>query len=103
MDWAKRLIYLGLGAASLTKEKLEAAIKELVERGEVTQEEGRTLVAELVERGKKQKEEISAFVAREFQRLVKEVPFATKNEVEALRRRVEELERRGKASDEPET
>ncbi len=102
MDWAKRLAYLGLGAASLTKEKIEAAIKELVERGEVTQEESRTLMAELVERGRRQKEEISGFVAKELQRLASELPFAPKSEVAALRSRIEALERRlGDSSDEP--
>lgn len=93
MDWAKRLVYLSLGAASMTKDVIEGVVRDFIDRGEVTQEEGKALVKELLERGKKQKDEMTAFIAREVRRLAGEMPLATKSEVAELKKKLDELER----------
>jgi polyhydroxyalkanoate synthesis regulator phasin len=39
LDIIKKSIYLGLGAASVTKEKVESLIDELIEKGQLAKEE----------------------------------------------------------------
>lgn len=44
----KNLIYTGVGAAFLTREKIDEIRKELVERGNLTKEEGKEFVEDLL-------------------------------------------------------
>ena len=46
----ERLILLQIGAAALTREKVQETVNRLVEQGRLEREEGRTVVAEVLRR-----------------------------------------------------
>jgi len=87
-------MFLGLGVFSLTKEAAEKLINEAVEKGEISRDEARKFIDEALRRGEEQKEELKTFVRQELQKLRIELGLVSKDELEELRTRLEELERK---------
>lgn len=46
----KNMLYTGVGAAFLTRDKVDEIRKELVERGKLTKEEGKEFVDDLIKK-----------------------------------------------------
>ena len=57
-DLIKKSVLLGLGAASLTKEKVDKLIKELVKRKAITTKDGKWLAKQILKELAKNKERI---------------------------------------------
>lgn len=81
----------GLGVAALTKEKIEALQKELVEKGRMTREEGMNFVEGLRQKSEKAREQMDLWIARRVEERVAKLDLATKADVAELRREIEEL------------
>src|SRR5665647_1432833 len=62
MSYLDKVINLGLGAISLTKEKAEAFIDELVERGEISKEDAKQTLDDVMKKGEEHKEEFRIIV-----------------------------------------
>lgn len=91
-DLMKNVVYAGVGAAFLTKEKIEELRNELIEKGKLSQEEGRQFVDELIKKSDKAKDQLDLWLNRRVEEQVKKLNLATVDEVEDLRRKVEELQ-----------
>lgn len=83
----EKALLIGLGAWSLTREKVSEAVNELVEEEEVEPEEARKLVDALVTKGEKEREELRKMIRQE----VDQVRPVTRKEFEALSRKVDSL------------
>jgi polyhydroxyalkanoate synthesis regulator phasin len=85
----KDIISFGLGSALLIKEKVEEELKELVEKGKISQEE----VKELLENAKKRGEEEEIKAKEELKKAIKEViselNLATKEDILSLEKKLE--------------
>lgn len=79
------LFYLGVGAAFLAKDKLEAQLKELEKRGEISKEEAKKFMDEAKERAKAEEAALDARVRERVREVISELGLATKEDVEALR------------------
>jgi len=88
----KNVVYAGVGAAFLTKEKIEEIRSELIERGKMTRDESRQFVDDLIKRSEGAKEELERWLCRQVEERVEQLHLATRDEVEELRRRIEALE-----------
>lgn len=88
----ERMVELGLGALALTKDQVEAVVKDLVKSREVPEERGRELVDRLLERGKEVREEIVALIRKETTEMLHRANLVTRREMEALEARVAALE-----------
>ncbi|MHB9095207.1 MAG: phasin family protein [Eubacteriales bacterium] len=88
----KRSLLFGLGALSLTREKAEKLVRELVEKGEVTSDEATEFVNELVERGKHEHQALKDAVGREVNNLRTTTGFVTREELTAFENRLNKLE-----------
>lgn len=93
----RELLLLGIGAAALTQERLEALVNEWVDTGDISREEGKTLIREYVNGSKRRVERVKGSVGSlpglsSLQRTKPE--YATKGEVVALERRLKRVERR---------
>lgn len=88
----KKAVYFGIGAMSITREKAEKFINELVERGEMTKEEAKQFVDEALKKGEEEKEALRKMIREEIFNLKNDVSVATKAELEALEARVRALE-----------
>lgn len=92
LDTFKKTLSAGIGAVSMTKDKAEKYVDELVEKGQVKKEEAKKLVTEMVERGEQEKSSIKDLVGKELNNLKKEMGLVTKQDIEKLEERIVKLE-----------
>lgn len=91
--------YVEAGREALTPKKAEDLARSLAKQGEVRRDQVSRLARDLAEWSRRNSERLMEIVRSEVKRQVSRTGVATKDEVEALRRRVRELERgRPKAS-----
>jgi polyhydroxyalkanoate synthesis regulator phasin len=88
----RKVVLVGIGALSLTKEKAEQLVKELADKGHVTTDEARTFVGELLERGQRERESIRKTVGEEIEGLRDKWGLVTKKDLNELLRRLAVIE-----------
>ena len=94
MDVVKKAMLLGLGVISLTKEKAEEAVDDLIKRGEVSREERFKMVDKLLKEAEKQEEELSGKISEIVQKAIANIGLATKKDLEDVSNRLAEIEKR---------
>jgi polyhydroxyalkanoate synthesis regulator phasin len=93
-DFAKKLVLLGMGLASFTEEKSKQIISELLERGEKYNESDSKL-AEFLKAADKSTQDFENKIENVLKDLISKLNLATKDDIEALKKEVEELKSRG--------
>lgn len=88
----KNVVYAGIGAAFLTKEKIEELKGDLIEKGKMSQEEGRQFVDDLLRKSEKAKDQLDLWINKRVEDRVNQLNLATKDEVAELQRKIEELQ-----------
>lgn len=88
----KKTWLAGLGLASLTREKAEEIVDELVRRGEVAEKDRPHVMEDLMNRVKDEQKRFSVTVKEAAQRAVGEMGLPTLQQFEELKARVEKLE-----------
>jgi len=83
----EKTMLLGLGALTLTREKVAKFVDELVKEGEVKAEESRSLADALIDKGRAEREALRDLIRQEMAR-VRPVP---RQEFEALAQQVKDL------------
>ena len=91
-DLLKNVVYAGVGAAFLTKDKIEELSGELVNKGKMTKDEGKEFVDELIKKSESAKDQLDLWITRQVEERIKQLNLATSDEVADLRRLVEELQ-----------
>ncbi len=91
-EMLKNVLYAGIGAAFLTKEKIEELKSDLLEKGKISQEEGKQFVDDLLRRSEKAKDQLDLWINKRVEERVKQLNLATKDEVAELQRKIEELQ-----------
>lgn len=86
------LISLGWGTFSLTREKAENIVEDMLKKGEMKREESRALIKALVERGDKERAEFRDFINNEILNLVQKGNLVARSEFADLEKRVKILE-----------
>lgn len=84
----KNVVYAGIGLVETVAEEVEKNFKELQEKGKNSNNEARKLMEELIEKSASTKDELEDKINH----VVEKFGYTRKDELEALRRRVEELE-----------
>ncbi len=87
----KKAIYFGLGAISLTREKAEKMIHEMVEKGEMSKEEAKNFVDDAIKRGEEEKLELRNVIREELNDL-KDLFASSQSEIEDLKSKINDLE-----------
>lgn len=94
----RKLILAGIGAAATTKEKSEVILHELVKKGELTVEQGRVLNEELKHNIKEAIiDNVKVDVTCESDDLMDAVDHMDDDQLEALKRRIADMEQSRKA------
>ena len=91
-EMLKNVLYAGIGAAFLTKEKIEELKGELIEKGKMSQEEGKQFVDDLLRKSEKAKDQLELWINRRVEERIKQLNLATKDELVELQRKIEELQ-----------
>jgi polyhydroxyalkanoate synthesis regulator phasin len=92
-DFIKKAIFIGAGLASLTAEKIEEAVKEIVNKGDLTEKQGKELVQELKEKSAKARKELGERIDKMISDTLQKLNIPTRKEVEELKARIEQLEK----------
>ena len=88
----KSIVYTGIGAAFLTKEKIEALRDDLVEQGKISQDEGKQFVDELGKKTASIKDSLDLKISQIIEDKIKQLDIPTNADFADLRRQVEELQ-----------
>ncbi len=88
----KNIVYTGVGAAFLTRDKLEEVRTELVKKGNLTKDEGKDFVDELLKKSDSARDQLELWLNRQVEDRVKQLNLATADEVADLRRKIDELQ-----------
>jgi polyhydroxyalkanoate synthesis regulator phasin len=86
------LISLGWGTFSLTREKAENIVEDMLRKGEMKREESKALVKALVERGDKERAEFRKIIDNEILGLIQRGNLVARSDYEDLEKRVKALE-----------
>lgn len=92
MSMVRKMIYFGIGALSLTRDKAEKAFTEMVEKGEMSREEAKQWVDDVIKRGEEERTECKAMIRKEIEDIKKEFPLVTKADLEAIEARLRDIE-----------
>ena len=90
-DLIKKTLLAGLGAFSLTREKVEDTIDDLVKRGELSREEKPGMLEDFAKAAEKRQNEVREFVQKEVQKVLKALDIPTRQEINDLREQIEQL------------
>lgn len=88
----KKLFYTGIGLTVSTKEKIEKKINELVEKNKITADEGKKIMNDFVTDFDKRKDELENEMKKFVKKTAENLKFAKKKDVEALNKRLDEIE-----------
>ena len=89
-DLFKKILLAGIGTLSLTYEKANALVKELIEKGQITVEQGKQINEEL----KRVMDNKESSVEDRIKEYVNSLNIPTKEDIEKLKRRIEVLEKK---------
>ena len=87
----QNIMYAGIGAAALTREKLEELQDELVEKGKMSRDEGKQFVDELRCKSEKAREQLDQWIDRRVEEQVRRLNLAGRDEIAELQRKLDEL------------
>ncbi len=94
LELIKRGFFASIGAAILTKEKIDEATRRLVEEGKLTSAESEKLAEDLIRAGEQQWEEINAKTSTTFSKFTESLEFVRKKDFDELKKRLDLLEER---------
>ncbi len=87
----ERLFLAGLGVFTLTKEKAEKIVGDLVKKGEVAEKDQPEFVKKLLERGKASRAEIEKIVEKTVTNVLSRLNVPTKSDIDALIKKIDGL------------
>ncbi len=94
LELIRKGLMAGIGAVVLTTEKIQEAVKKLVEEGKISTEEGEKLAQELVKSGERQWDEIATKIVDTTRKWSDGMEYVKKKELEELKERLHQLEER---------
>ena len=92
-EFIKKSIYIGAGLASLTAEKIEEAVSEIVKKGEITEKQGKELVQDLLDKSSKVRKELTERIEKMIQDKLQRLNVPTRREIDELKAKIEQLEK----------
>jgi len=101
MSTIKNIVYLGVGMASATREKMEEVVEDLVKRGEVASADRSKALEELQQKAQTTANDVRKMVDERVEAVGKKLQWIddlrkVQGEVDALKARVVELEKAAK-------
>ncbi len=91
LEIARKLLLAGIGAAVLTKERIEGIVRELIKQGEISKEEGIKLVKEVLQKGEEMQKTLEAKIEVGINKAMERLNVPTRKEIQELREKLEKL------------
>lgn len=90
----KKALYVGLGAVSLTEEKLRQMLDEMVAQGALGKKEGEELIKEFLQTASENRQKWQQLIEERVKLVLQELSLVTKEDLHQLEQRLEVLEKR---------
>jgi polyhydroxyalkanoate synthesis regulator phasin len=81
----KELLYTGIGAATLVKERVEEEVKKLEESGKINTEDAKKFLESVETKGKEEEERMKTMIKDSLREIIDELNIATKEDIEKLK------------------
>jgi len=91
LELSRKLLLAGIGAAVLTKERIEGIVRELIKQGEISKEEGIKLVKEVLQKGEEMQKTLEAKIEVGINKAMGRLNIPTRKEIQELREKLEKL------------
>ncbi|UCD57354.1 MAG: phasin family protein [Candidatus Hydrogenedentota bacterium] len=93
-DILRTPILASIGAFSIAEEGIEKFVRDLVERGEASEKEGKKIVDDFRKRTRRNRKDLERNVDERIQKALRSFRLPTKKDVDALSKKIDELEKR---------
>lgn len=80
----KELLYTGIGAASILKEKVEGELKKLEDEGKLKRDDVKSFIDSIAKKGEEEDEKLKASIKETLKEIIEELGIATKEDLKAL-------------------
>ncbi|MFA6897178.1 MAG: phasin family protein [Patescibacteria group bacterium] len=90
----EKVILSGLGLASLTQEKAQKLVDELVKEGEVSEKDGAVMAKRAMDNLEKSRKEMENKVDKTVKEIVAKANIPSKKDIAALEKKIDELTKR---------
>jgi polyhydroxyalkanoate synthesis regulator phasin len=94
LDLVERTFLAGMGAAALTKDRVQELVEDFVNRGQINAEESREVVDRLVARSREEARSVLKKADSSLHGAYRELGLTSKRDLEDLQVRVQQLEHR---------
>ena len=94
----ERILLAGAGAFTLTKEKAEKIVDDLIKRGEVAKKDQAKFLKELLKRGKNTRVEIEKIVEKTMTNVLNKLNIPTKSDIDTLIKKIDKLAKKKQIS-----
>ncbi len=94
LELIEKVIMTTIGVAAITQKKAEELAAELKEKYKMSEDEGKNLVEKIQIMAKENREKVREMAEVEVQKVVERLGLVTADELERLKKRVQELESR---------
>lgn len=93
-ELGKKMLELGLGVVGITEKKIREITAELIKKGELTKEEAEKFIDKLLKKTEKERKDLEERLTGVIKKVIEKTPLATKSELDELRKKIEEIEKR---------
>ena len=93
-DLWRKARHFGLGVVDFTRQKVEAAVEDMVKRGELAEQDTSQAVAEIMEKAQAEQKDFLEKLKAMVDKAVSEAGLARAADLEALAKRVADLEKK---------
>ncbi len=93
-DFFERLILIGLGLMTVTKEKVEKFADELVEKGKIKREDVPQLIENILQSAERGREKVREVIQEEIKNSLDVLNLPTKKEINEIKKKLEEIDKK---------
>jgi polyhydroxyalkanoate synthesis regulator phasin len=97
-DLLRKVVLTGIGLAALTKEKIEEVVKDVVEKGKLSEKEGKEFVDELLKKSEGAREKVEGQIEKALQASLKKMNLVTRDDFSKLEKQIKQLKKAVKES-----
>ncbi len=90
-DFFEKGFFATIGVLSLTREKTQEFVDDLVKRGELNKDEGKQLVDRLIAKGQEERENLRKVVRQEVNTAFTELNLPTREDIQTLNDKLNQL------------
>ena len=94
LELIEKVVMTTIGVAAITQKKAEELVAEMKERYKLSEEEGKNLVEKIQSMARENREKVQQMAEAEVQKVVERMGLVSVDELERLKKRVQELEAR---------